>query len=155
MSELHDAVEAGDLPRVKKLLKEGAKPDAENKWHQTPLQAAVFGGAGPEILEALIAAGASVETSHDPPLICAAADGNVEAVRVLLEADADPGVRCGERDNETPLHFAVYRNDLPCVKLLLSHGGDPDEPNAEGETPLDAAKRKGLQGLVAFIEEHR
>jgi ankyrin repeat protein len=45
------------------------------------------------------------------------------AVRLLLERGADPNIRC-EGDNAYPLHFAVEKNLVPIIHLLVEHGGD-------------------------------
>lgn len=50
--------------------------------------------------------------------------GNSEAaVRLLLERGANPNIRC-EGDNACPLHFAVEKNRVPIIHLLVEHGAD-------------------------------
>lgn len=50
--------------------------------------------------------------------------GNSEtAVKLLLERGANPNVRC-EGDNAYPLHFAVEKNRVPIIHLLVEHGAD-------------------------------
>jgi ankyrin repeat protein len=50
--------------------------------------------------------------------------GNSEAaVELLLERGANPNVRC-EGDNAYPLHFAVEKNRVPIIHLLVEHGAD-------------------------------
>lgn len=45
------------------------------------------------------------------------------AVKLLLERGANPNVRC-EGDNAYPLHFAVEKNRIPIIHLLVEHGAD-------------------------------
>jgi ankyrin repeat protein len=45
------------------------------------------------------------------------------AVKLLLERGANPNIRC-EGDNAYPLHFAVEKNLVPIIHLLVEHGGD-------------------------------
>jgi ankyrin repeat protein len=45
------------------------------------------------------------------------------AVKLLLDRGANPNIRC-EGDNAYPLHFAVEKNLVPIVHLLVEHGGD-------------------------------
>jgi len=45
------------------------------------------------------------------------------AVRLLLDRGANPNVRC-EGDNAYPLHFAVEKNLVPIIHLLVEHGAD-------------------------------
>lgn len=50
--------------------------------------------------------------------------GNSEAaVKLLLERGANPNIRC-EGDNAYPLHFAVEKNRVPIIHLLVKHGAD-------------------------------
>jgi hypothetical protein len=50
--------------------------------------------------------------------------GNSEAaVSLLLERGADPNIRC-EGDNAYPLHFAVEKNRVRIIHLLVEHGAD-------------------------------
>ncbi len=50
--------------------------------------------------------------------------GNSEAaVKLLLERGANPNIRC-EGDNAYPLHFAVEKNRVPIMHLLVEHGAD-------------------------------
>lgn len=51
------------------------------------------------------------------------------AVKLLLERGANPNIRC-EGDNAYPLHFAVEKNLVPIIRLLVEHGGDT---NGEGD----------------------
>jgi ankyrin repeat protein len=46
-----------------------------------------------------------------------------EAVKLLLERGANPNIRC-EGDNAYPLHFAVEKNRVPIIHLLVEHGAD-------------------------------
>lgn len=44
------------------------------------------------------------------------------------------------KQNKTnALHFAVHNRDIPMVKLLLSHGANPNVPDWRGLTALDMA----------------
>jgi ankyrin repeat protein len=45
------------------------------------------------------------------------------AVRLLLDRGANPNIRC-EGDNAYPLHFAVEKNLVPVIHLLVEHGAD-------------------------------
>jgi len=56
-------------------------------------------------------------------LHAAAKGGHLEAVRLLLEHDADPNAR-EAGDNTYPLHWAAALGHLDVVRLLLDSGGD-------------------------------
>ncbi len=54
----------------------------------------------------------------------------------------------------TALHHAVYCGSSRMVKLLLSHGADPDIQDAKALSPLEIAKRRGNTHLVNLMEGH-
>jgi len=74
------------------------------------------------------------------PLAAASLRGNLEAVRVLLEGDADPNAP--SPPNRTPLFFATSQspptNRAAIVRALLDKGADVDASSAEDghNTPL-------------------
>ena len=93
-------------------------------------------------------------------LLCLAAlhwacfQGHVEIASVLLDNGADinkPG-----RYGATALINAVNSNEPSCVKLLLERKADttvkPSSGRFEGETALDIAKEKKLDGIVALLQ---
>jgi uncharacterized protein len=93
-------------------------------------------------------------------LLCAASVGmaaqaGAPAARVLrggVEAGAPAArvLRGGvEVDTTTPLHWAVYRDDVAEADKLLRGGAVVDAANREGITPLAMAS---LQGNIAMIE---
>lgn len=44
---------------------------------------------------------------------------------------------------DTPLHAAATTGNTDSTRLLLDRGADPLRRNADGETPLDVARRHG------------
>ena len=70
---------------------------------------------------------------------CAVGGARGEACgRLLLGAGADADAR--NEAGGRPLHTAVSKGHVELVRVLLHEGGaDPDAPDAEGETPQEAA----------------
>src|SRR5689334_17448544 len=58
--------------------------------------------------------------------------GDQAALRTLLQQQAD--VNAPQVDGATALHWAVYRDDLDTVDLLLRAGAKADAANREGVT---------------------
>ena len=83
---------------------------------------------------ALCFAFAGAAAAADIPLIDAARDGDLAAVRALLAQGA--GVDATEGDGTSALHWASYRDDIETVALLLDAGADVNAANDLGATPL-------------------
>ena len=77
----------------------------------------------------------SVETGlpESLPLVAAAAKGNLENVKELIEAGADVNA---EDYSGTPLTAAVENGYHKLVELLLNTGADVDQRDFFGETPI-------------------
>ncbi len=129
--ELLQAIDRGDIDRVKVLLKANLNVNARI-GQTTALCRAAFEGRC-EITQLLIAAGADVNQraseGYFNPLLYAAYGGNLAVVRVLLEAGADVHVRVTDFLN--PLEYAElgkgegHNQDRPfdeVIALLESYG---------------------------------
>ncbi len=98
------------------------------------------------------------------PFMRAARSGDTTAMRILLQAGADP--KLTTKDGNNALLFAAgigYRdkqtkgsdNDaLEAVKLCMDQGLDINQANAKGETVLHGAANRGSDVLVKFLVEH-
>lgn len=67
-------------------------------------------------------------------LVSAAKTDNVDFVRILLEAGADPNLWDTDRCKNA-LGIASRSGDLTTLKLLLAHGADPNLPPIPGTSP--------------------
>jgi ankyrin repeat protein len=71
------------------------------------------------------------------PLLTAAIQGNVNAVKLLLRAGADVEIESVE--GIRPLHFACRNGHAEVVRLLLSAGARIDAKDSYGRRPLSSA----------------
>ena len=122
---------------VRLLLTYGAKVNSTDDAKAGVLLNAVRNYAEPEVLELLIQAGAKVDaadTEGQTALIAAAADDNLEAVKVLLGAGADPNLK--KSNGETALSETGSEE---VRQLLISSGAiaeikeTADSVTADGE----------------------
>ena len=77
--------------------------------------------------------------------------GDSAAVRRLLTQKAD--VNAPQADGATALHWAVYRDDLPTVDLLLKAGANAKVANSYGATPLSLAAENGSPAITQRLLE--
>jgi hypothetical protein len=180
-----DPGRAGGLLAVARLLLDaGADPATRTSGQRagwTPLRCAVSGAANPEITHLLLDRGAT-PGDHDLYLACFGDDdhqslrlllahapavrqttalsapvstGDTEAVRLLLEAGADPNRPLPRDDGDPPWPalYAAVQSGCPAelVELLLGHGADPDAAGPDGRSPYRLAMSLGRSDLTALL----
>uniref|UniRef100_A0A5F8HBE5 Ankyrin repeat and SOCS box protein 2 n=2 Tax=Monodelphis domestica TaxID=13616 RepID=A0A5F8HBE5_MONDO len=77
---------------------------------------------------------------------------NVDAVRMLVQYNADTNHRCNR--GWTALHESVARNDLEVMEILVSGGAKVESKNAYGITPLFVAAQSGQLEALRFLAKH-
>jgi ankyrin repeat protein len=96
---------------------------------------------------ALVMFSATVAQAAGPAtLVDAAKAGDAAAVRAALQKKAD--VNAPAVDGSTALHWAVHRDALDVVDLLLGAGANPMAANRYGVTPLSLAATNGSARIV-------
>ena len=84
-------------------------------------------------------------------LIRAVQTGDVELVRLLVEAGAPIGQACQCPGGESPLWTAAVAGDVEVAEFLLAHGADPNAAAFAGATPLHAAVQRGHHRLARTL----
>ena len=80
-----------------------------------------------------------------------AAERDELCVELLLSYEADPDIRDSNQD--TPLHWAAYKNNYNCVRTLLQHGASVNPLDFNSDTPLSWASQKGnLESIQVLLE---
>jgi ankyrin repeat protein len=75
--------------------------------------------------------------------------GDVDGVRLLLEAGADPNAV--DQSGNTALHDAVLSRQHLVVALLVAGGADSSVRNLEGKSPLDLALADGYRPAMEAL----
>ena len=169
--ELVLASQQGDLATVWTLVESGADVNSVGDHGMGPLLT-----FAPPIVEYLLSKGADqnrqVNESGNPVLLGIAYFNNVECVRLLLEAGADPKAVV-KVTGESALHGCVIglgenvsaTDRFVVVKLLVDHGADPNrrtipgvatlafwrDVRTRGETPLHRAAAYASEETVEFL----
>src|SRR6185436_18933794 len=79
-------------------------------------------------------------------IVDAARAGDANQVRAFVEKKVDVNTRAS--DGATALHWAVNRDDLKMVDMLLAAGAKVDVPNDFGTTPMSLACENGSAAMV-------
>jgi ankyrin repeat protein len=122
---LINASQQGDLATVDSLLKQGASPNAYDKFLRTALMFAISGNY-PEVAKRLVEGGADVNFDSmklTTPLMVASLKGNVDMIRFLLEKGAN--VNKKDENSQTALSIAENANQTEAAKLLREKGATP------------------------------
>ena len=132
------------LPLAEVLLDAGADPTDGVSTH-------IAGGRGDlAALELLHRYGLNVDgiSGGVPPLVYMMGWGtNPDGPLWLLEHGADANLAWGDED-ETPLHVAARRWDVPMVEHLVRHGADPLRRRKDGCTPHTVAEMYGHHDIA-------
>ncbi|XP_065864326.1 uncharacterized protein [Euphorbia lathyris] len=138
---LHQAIMAGHYNLAVYFLEKGAKPNVANDVGDTPLHYAVMKGYE-KLLHLLISKGAEVDAKSDSStsLVWAASFGNVKAMKILLDNNANPNMI--HLPAPSPLIESILSGSFECVKLLLQAGADPNMV-CGGVRPLHVAVSEG------------
>ena len=143
---LHYTTHTGAIDIARLLIARGAEIDAlERRYNSTALGHAVY-QARPEMI-ALLA-----PLSRDVASLCWS--GSTDRLRELLDEDPSLANRPG-RWGDPPL-FCFSDDDqraMEVVEVLLSFGADSRIRNADGRTPAEAARKRGLEDTATLLED--
>ncbi|XP_064809315.1 ankyrin repeat domain-containing protein 66 [Oncorhynchus masou masou] len=122
MTELHQAAAAGDFDLVEEILnKKKCNPNHRD-----------------------------IDWNYKTPLHWAAAKGQTETVRILVEHGARACLRTDS--GWTPAHFAAEAGRLGVLRLLHSLHAPIDKEDFSGDKPVRIAEVYGHNDCVRFLE---
>ena len=152
-AEIHDCIAAGDLAGVGKLIgADSNNLELKNDRLFTPLNWAAAKGKY-EIFLFLLESGADIETvdiDGSDVLINAAASGNLEMVRFLVE---EKNCDIGYTDNNgvTPFLASCGSGNIETIKYFVEKGADTRVRSVSNGTPLASATYSGNADAVKYL----
>lgn len=154
---LMQAVKADNAAQVRQLIAAGVDVNAADASGDIPLIMAAYLGHT-EITRLLLEAGADV-TAVDSgmkatALHAAAYAGRTEPARLLIQHGIDVDAQ-GPYNGYTALHDAIWQNNVETARVIVDAGADLTLRNHEGQTPLEMARDRKRQQIVAMIEQRQ
>ena len=162
LTPLHIAAQNDQDILLTALIEAGADIQAQDSKGETPLHYAIASEAR-TCAGFLLEFGARTDVfdnSYFTPLHIAIQTQNIKIIKLLLSANADPGIIYNRRAPQNtvywaPLHIAVQLNNMEIVNLLLESGADVNVRNKQRVTPLHIAAQYDVPNLVnVLIENH-
>jgi len=149
----HDMTDA-----ISALLEHGADPNHAAQNKTTPLFYALTSGKLP-LARLLLEKGADksrLATMLDPPpLMVAAAQGNAEICKFLLEeVGVNVNVKSRDHQDYTPLHHAAgYGRNRETIELLVKAGANIEAKLYDGRRPVHMACFKGDKEALSLLAD--
>ena len=157
---LVQAAVSGDLDKVRQLIEAGADPNSVDQHGMGPLL-----NFSPAVTRYLLEHGADPDLQRNEnisPVL--GASGNVECMRLMLEAGADVN-RASEHNGESVLHHYASGDDVQAVKMLLDYGAKINartkpgmktyclwrDARVRGETPLHRAAAWASEAVIRLL----
>jgi uncharacterized protein len=156
--DIFEASVLGNVDRIQDILKSHPARVTEHAPDGfTPVALAAFFGQ-PAAVKALIAAGADVNAAAKnglkvQALHAAVAGRNLEIVKAVLDAGADPNAQ--QQAGFRPMHEAGTNANRALAELLLKHGADPSLPSDDGKNAIDLAREKGHAEFADWLATQR
>ena len=140
------ASRTGNVDAINVLLATGADPNITDVDGYTCFHDAVDAGCNKETLTAIMNHGTNIHAANKKgvtPLMAAVWKGNVDAIKVLLNAGADL------KDCDTCLHRAIRsRCSKEILQRVISHGADVNAKNEHGVAALRLTCQTGNEDAI-------
>ncbi len=100
-------------------------------------------------LSTLLTVSGAAAATGDSPLVDAARNHDLKAIRALVSQHVDVNTRAG--DGSTALLWAAHQNDIDTADLLIAAGADANAANDFRMTPLSQACTNGSDAFVRLL----
>ncbi len=156
--DIFEASVLGKVDRIEEIL--SGSPERVSEYAPdgfTPVALASFFGQAAAV-KALISLGADVTAAAKNPLKvqalhAAVAGRNLEIVKAVLDAGADPNAQ--QQQGFRPMHEAGTNANRALAELLIARGGDPSLTSDDGKSAIDLAREKGHAEFADWLTTQR
>ena len=144
----------GNVEAINVLLNAGADSNITDTNSGTWIHYAVDGGCSKETLQIIIEYGANVnalDKNNSTALMLACQKGNVEAIKVLLNAGA--GSNITDTNGHTWIHYAVASDcSKETLQIIIEYGGDVNALDKNNSTALMlACQKRNVEALNVLL----
>ncbi|XP_055459399.1 transient receptor potential cation channel subfamily A member 1 [Psammomys obesus] len=94
------------------------------------------------------------EDENVSPLHHAAAEGQVELMKLIIQGSSCEVLNIMDDYGNTPLHWAAEKNQVESVKFLLNQGANPNLRNRNMMAPLHIAVQGMHNEMIKVLTEH-
>ncbi|XP_060240591.1 transient receptor potential cation channel subfamily A member 1 isoform X1 [Meriones unguiculatus] len=94
------------------------------------------------------------EDENISPLHHAAAEGQVELMKLIIQGSSCEVLNIMDDYGNTPLHWAAEKNQVESVKFLLNQGANPNLRNRNMMAPLHIAVQGMNNEMIKVLTEH-
>ncbi len=153
-AKLREAVQAGNVDKIRNLVESGVSPDATTVPYLNPLYLAIIENKE-DAVNTLIQLGADVNKRRpgigedSTPLHSAAAMGVLNIAKMLIDAGAD--INLEDRIGHTPLIRAIVNYNIDMVKLLIANGANINTLTRNNESPLYIAATRNNPEIIKLL----
>ncbi|CAG5119248.1 unnamed protein product, partial [Candidula unifasciata] len=161
MMPVHLAAELPTTEIMKILLEHGADPNARGEGGVTALHLAAGQDNG-DMMRLIMSTGGKPCMKCDYgyyPIHVAAKSASANAMSAIIEQ----ALKCGytreqilnfkDRENNLPLHSAVYGGNIKAVSVCLNAGALVNAQQEDGSTPLHFACSQGNMDMIKLMKE--
>ena len=135
----------GNVDGTNVLLEAGADPNITDANEDSCIHISMLGFYKRQVLQTVINHGVKVNDTNKQSytaLMIASLNGNIDGIKVLLEAGADPNI--ADVNGYNCLHFVVFQGcSIDVLQTIIDHGVDVNATNKMGHTALMIASGKG------------